>query len=149
MLEMQITQSIPSKLELIPEFVKGLLDRIKERVSDEGLLFDIRLCLEEALINAVKYGNKMEASLPVEVKVEILPDKLSFEVKDQGKGFDYQSLPDPTSGDNLEKSSGRGIYLIKKLMDEVKFFDGGSRIMMVKFITKKEAGNEDTGRGKR
>ena len=57
---------------------------------------------------------------------------LIIRVKDQGDGFDFDNLPDPTREENMERTSGRGIFLVKKLMDEVKYSDNGSQVKMVK-----------------
>jgi len=133
---MRISEKIPSKLEIVPEFVSALIGKIKTLSIGEDEVFDIKLSLEEALINAIKHGNKMNPSFYVEVYLEIKDHRLTIKVKDQGEGFDFKNLPDPTTDENLEKPSGRGIFLIKSLMDEFEFFDCGRGIKMVKFVKK-------------
>jgi serine/threonine-protein kinase RsbW len=133
---MIISGSIPSKLEKIPGFISGLLEKIKAFPIGGDDIFDIRISLEEALVNAIKHGNKFDPHLSVEVSLEISDDKVAVKVRDEGKGFDYASLPNPTSAANLDKLSGRGIFLIKSLMNRVTFFDGGRGIKMVKFFKK-------------
>ena len=129
---MEFINKFPSKLELVPDVIDGLVQKFKEYNLSGDNIFDIKLCLEEVLINAVKHGNKMDPQLFVEVALSIEPDKLIMTVKDEGQGFDFENVADPTHKENLEKTSGRGVFLVKKLMDEVEFLDNGSRIRMVK-----------------
>lgn len=131
---MVIEYRMDSDLKKINEAVRDILDKIRVLALDEDTLFDIRLCLEEALVNAVKYGNKMCKELPVEIRCRAEGGILEIDVKDQGEGFDYQHLIDPTRDENLDKPRGRGVFLIKKFMDRVEFLDNGSRIRMVKML---------------
>ncbi|MBN2119735.1 MAG: ATP-binding protein [Candidatus Omnitrophica bacterium] len=135
---MNISEKVPSRLEIIPEFISSLAEKIKPLGISSEQFFNIRLSLEEALVNAIKYGNKMDPQLFVDVVVESQGDKLIIIVKDKGQGFDFDNVLDPTKVENLEKTSGRGIFLIKNLMDEVEFSDGGSQIKMVKVFNKDE-----------
>ncbi|MDP2924519.1 MAG: ATP-binding protein [Candidatus Omnitrophota bacterium] len=130
---MIIEHKIKSNLKAIPQFTLSIFKKLEATGINEDILFDIRLSLEEALINAVKHGNKMQKDKEVSFKIKVLPKSVEMEIKDQGKGFDYKNIPIPTDEKNLEKTSGRGVFLIKKLMDKVEFLDGGSRIKMVKF----------------
>ena len=99
-------------------------------------LLDIRLCLEEALINAIKYGNKLQPDLSIEITYSIENSILKITVLDQGKGFDHNNLPDPTLEENLQELKGRGVYLIRRLMDEVIFNEVGNQITMMKNLKK-------------
>ena len=99
-------------------------------------LLDIRLCLEEALINAIKYGNKLQPDLSIEITYSIENSILKITVLDQGKGFDHENLPDPTLEENLQELKGRGVYLIRRLMDEVIFNEVGNQITMIKNLKK-------------
>tara|TARA_B100000315_G_C14504571_1_gene553970 strand:- start:18 stop:416 length:399 start_codon:yes stop_codon:yes gene_type:complete len=121
-------------LSEVPQLTQKILTKLEQFCSDKDILFDIKLSFEEALINAIKYGNKLDKNKPVIIKIEASQDKICFEIKDQGQGYDYQNLALPTEDENLEKLSGRGVYLIKNFMDEVEFLDNGSRIRMVKYI---------------
>jgi len=128
-----ITENIPSKLELIPKVILKIIDGIKPAI-EERELFNIKLSLEEALVNAIKHGNKLNPDLTVTVVAELNRDILRIKIQDQGKGFDFLKVPNPTANDNLHKTSGRGIFLIKNLMDRVEFFDCGRGIEMIKFL---------------
>jgi len=123
-------------LKDIPQFTKNLVGELKPLRIPKDILFDLRLVIEEVLVNAVKHGNKMDPRKFVFLKIHTLPQRIDIEIKDQGKGFDYKKLPLPTKKENLHKHSGRGVFLIRKLMDKVKFFDGGSRIKITKLLKK-------------
>ncbi|MFC1703963.1 ATP-binding protein [Candidatus Omnitrophota bacterium] len=133
-----LTFSLPSKKESAKVGSKKILSFLKDFQIDKKLLFNIRLCCEEAIINAVKHGNQSKESLSVEVALKKEKDRIQISVKDQGPGFNFAAIPNPTSEDNLVKLSGRGIYLIRQLMDEVNYADGGSRITMIKNLEKKQ-----------
>ena len=130
---MKIHEKLPSRLELILSFVNKLLEKLKPLLLEKDV-FNIKLSLEEALVNAVKHGNKLRADLFVEVIAEAEDGVLRIKVKDQGEGFDFNNLPNPTQNDNLQKTSGRGIFLIRNLMDKVEFFDCGKGVEMIKFL---------------
>ena len=100
----------------------------------DAALFDIRLCLEEALINAMKYGNALQKDLPVELDVEIDVAEVRITVKDQGPGFDVSKIEDCTEEKNLYRNRGRGVYLIHQLMDRVRYNEKGNSLLMVKKI---------------
>ena len=131
---MLFEDNIKLSLEEVSAFTKGIISRLQSSGIDADTLFDVRLCLEEALINAVKYGNKKDPSKSVFIRIVSQPDKIEMEIKDEGQGFDYESVPLPTDEQNLEKLSGRGVFLIKNLMSRVEFFDRGSRIKMIKYL---------------
>ena len=147
---MIIAQKLPSRLESIPQFLEVLIEKIKgSAVLSEEELFNVKLCLEEAIVNAVRHGNKLNPELSVEVIIEAGPDALTLKVINQGEGFDYSKVPDPTKGENFLKTSGRGVFLIKQLMDKVDYFDCGRGIKMIKFLKSKEARREDKSREKK
>ena len=126
--------SYPSDLRIVKKASLEILDNLKDLKLDENDLFKIVLCSEEALINAIKYGNKSNKELPVEIRLSKKPNSIEITVKDKGEGFDYENVPDPTTDENLTKTSGRGLFLIKKLMDKIIFTNNGSQIKMIKYI---------------
>ena len=131
---MRILEMMPSQLELVDGFVSSLLKRIPQLNEDKDTLFNIKLALHEAIINAVKHGNKMNRNLPVQVDIKKEEEQVIIQVKDQGDGFDYKNLPDPITPENIEKLNGRGLFLIQNAMDRVEYADGGRIIKMVKFL---------------
>ena len=118
----------------VPAFTRNLLKKLEPLKIHKDIVFDIRLALEEALINAIKYGNKENKNKSVFVKVTAEPESIEIEIKDEGKGYNYKHIPSPTLNRNLERLCGRGVFLIKKIMDKVDFLDKGSRIKMVKYL---------------
>lgn len=88
----------------------------------------------EAVVNGIKHGNKNDEKKIITFKINQKNDKIIFKVKDLGKGFNPDSVVDPTNETNIKKDNGRGIFLMKKLMDEVKFNfkDSGTEIVMIK-----------------
>lgn len=132
---MIISDKLPSKLEVIQEFLPAAIEKIKSQAPfKEEDIFNIKLSLEEALVNAIRHGNKLNPALSVSVAIEMKDKRLTIKVTDEGQGFDFKNIPDPTKADSLKKLSGRGVFLIKRLMDEVDFFDGGRGIQMVKYL---------------
>jgi len=123
---------IPSEIKYIGKVSSRVLESLKAYRLDEDRLFDIRLCVEEAVRNAVEHGNNLNKNLPVKVTWWIEDDLLKVEVEDKGAGFDYKRVPDPTINENLTKGSGRGVYIIHHLMDEVVYSNSGNKIMMAK-----------------
>ncbi len=131
-----ITESIkiPSDLKHIRKVSSRIVDLLVERGIDKSRIFDIRLSVEEAVINAVEHGNKRARGLSVNVFFTIDDGKIEVTVEDEGKGFSHSELPDPTKDANILRSRGRGRYLIYKLMDKVEYNEKGNRIKLVKFL---------------
>ena len=125
---------VPSVLSEVQKTSERVLLFLKPLALSEASLFDIRLCLEEALINAMKYGNKLKQEIPVSLAVEYDEEGVRICVEDQGEGFQLKNLERCTEGDNLLKNSGRGIYLIRQLMDKVVYSPKGNSLLMVKFL---------------
>ena len=124
--------SVPSELSSV-SIVESLIDRVCGSLGvHEDAYGNILIAVTEAVNNAVIHGNCFKSGLDVNVEVLELEDKLCFSVKDQGKGFDFTNLPDPTAPENIEKENGRGIFLIKNLADDLIFDDGG-RVVNIYF----------------
>lgn len=129
--------TIHSNLKNIRHVVDEVLGYLQSIKTEESLIFDIRLSLEEALINAIRFGNRLNENLTVDVDFTHNGNKIIIAVEDKGKGFDYRNLPDPTREENLLKLKGRGIFLIRHLMDNVEFNKKGNRITMTKHLRRK------------
>ena len=128
---------LSSRFDAIAPCMKDILSQLQKEFSlDEETMFNIKLALEESLTNAIKHGNKLNSALNVDVTVFSEASRLTIKVKDQGQGFNFQNVPDPTQKDRLLMASGRGVFLIRKLMDEVIYSDGGREISMVKNLSK-------------
>ena len=125
---------IPSQIEYLRKVSSRILDALASRNVPETTLFNIRLCVEEAVRNAVVHGNHCDKNLSVTVTYWAEGRKFFMEVADEGKGFDHRRLPDPTDSEHILRNSGRGVYLIRKLMDKVEFNETGNSIRMVKHL---------------
>jgi serine/threonine-protein kinase RsbW len=101
---------------------------------DEDERFHVTMAVHEAAINAVLHGNDYNPKLEIDVSMENTGDKLVFIIADQGKGFDPDHLPDPSAPENILRGTGRGIFLIRSLMDEVHFrqLQPGTELTLIK-----------------
>jgi serine/threonine-protein kinase RsbW len=90
--------------------------------------------VEETVRNAIEHGNLKDKRSRVIINYRISGDRFTIEVEDEGAGFDHRALPDPTHGDNLMKNSGRGVYLVRRLMDKVEFNEKGNKVKLTKYI---------------
>jgi serine/threonine-protein kinase RsbW len=119
---------IGSDLNNIPE-VESLIDQVCEDLSlNEDHYGNILIAVTEAVNNAITHGNESQGEKVVKVNVEKNDKAVVFSVLDEGNGFDFNNLPDPTAPENLEKPDGRGIFLMKNLSDEVSFEENGSKV---------------------
>ena len=124
----QYKLQLTSSLEEVSK-VESLIEKLKSDIdfSDE-IYGNLIVALTKAVNNAIVHGNKQDESKNVEISVAKDDHKLIFYVKDEGEGFDFNNLPDPTAPENLEKPTGRGVFLMKNLSDMVIFSDNGSLV---------------------
>jgi len=127
---MQKSIQIPSSLQHI-HLIEEYIDTIRSEFQiDDSLYGNIHLAVVEAVTNAIVHGNKQNVEKDI-FFCTIKDDKvIRFCVKDQGPGFDVTSIPDPTLPENREKISGRGVFLIRHLADDVTFRDNGATLEM-------------------
>jgi serine/threonine-protein kinase RsbW len=111
-----------NKVEALITQTCGVLD------INEDAYGNVLIAVTEAVNNAIEHGNKKSKDLFVTVLVGDNTDEFCFAVKDQGSGFDYENLPDPTAPENVLKENGRGVFLMRSLADEVDFTHGGSQV---------------------
>ncbi|MGH7176524.1 MAG: ATP-binding protein [Tepidisphaeraceae bacterium] len=123
---------IPSDYAAARDVQKRILDDVRGHNFSQDCVFAIQLALEEALINAIKHGNKLDPSKHVHVEAAISPDQAEIIIEDEGPGFQRSNVPDPTLEQNLEKCSGRGILLIEAYMNSVTWSNQGRRVRMIK-----------------
>lgn len=106
--------------------VERLIDDIRDiRGFDELAYGDVLIAMTEAVNNAIVHGNRLQPGTEVLVEHEIRGNDLFFRVTDEGPGFDYENVPDPTSPENLEKPNGRGVFLMRQLASKCDFLDHG------------------------
>ncbi len=118
----------PSKIENI-NIVEKLVDELTQQHQINSEVYgNMLVSMVEAVNNAIIHGNKLDETKSVFIDYGLDDGTFWFTVKDEGHGFDFKNIPDPTSSENLEKPHGRGIFLIKHLVDELTFKDKGSKI---------------------
>jgi serine/threonine-protein kinase RsbW len=123
---------VPSLSENI-RMIESFIDNAKEKFQlDDDIYGNIMIAITEAVNNAIKHGNRSDSSKNVSLSLSLDDSLIKFRVEDEGQGFDYENLPDPTAPENIEKPGGRGIFLMKHLSDEVEFKEGG-RIVELSF----------------
>jgi len=145
----QLELSLRSEVSAISPFVDILMHLIRRCGWVAGNEDDIEIALREALANAVVHGNHEEPRRQVCVCGRCGTDGVTIVVRDEGQGFDISKVPDPTTLENIRSSRGRGIYLMKTLMDEVRFERSGTVVYMRKFArtNRSRRGNGDEENG--
>ncbi|MDX1650883.1 MAG: ATP-binding protein [Brumimicrobium sp.] len=110
---------------------ESLIDEVcREYSVQEDHYGNVLIAVTEAVNNAIKHGNKNNMDKRVRLSVEGVNGELKFIISDQGNGFDYDNLPDPTAPENIERESGRGIFLMRSLADDVEFRNNGSEVVL-------------------
>jgi len=125
------TLQLPSVRESIT-VLENLIEEIadKHQISDDTFA-NMMTCLNEIAINAIVHGNKLDPSKKVIVNVEIDARRATWTVTDEGDGFDYVHLADPTAPENLEKLTGRGVFIVKHLADQCVFNAKGNEVELL------------------
>jgi len=111
--------------------VEKLIDKVCSKVGvNEESYGNVLIAVTEAVNNAIQHGNKEDTNLKIDVSVLDGTHNICFTVRDEGPGFDFNNLPDPTSPDNILKENGRGIFLMKNLADKVEFTGEGNEVSL-------------------
>lgn len=119
---------IKSDISNISE-VEKLIDIVCEDLKlNEDNYGNVLIAVTEAVTNAIVHGNKNNISKSVSIYVDSITKEVVFTIVDEGGGFDFTNLPDPTAPKNIEKPNGRGIFLMKNLSDNVEFLDEGRKV---------------------
>lgn len=122
--------SIPSLMENI-KIIESFIDNARDNFEiNDDIYGNIMISVTECISNAIIHGNKEDKSKLVHLQLIMENELLRFIIQDEGQGFDYNHLKDPTAPENLEKTGGRGIFLIKHLSDEVEFEEEGKRTIL-------------------
>ena len=125
---------IPSISENI-RMIESFIDNAKEKYQlNDDIYGNIMIAVTEAVNNAIKHGNRSDSGKNVSLALSLYDGMIKFRIEDEGSGFDYYNLPDPTAPENLEKPGGRGIFLMKHLADEVDFTDQGKVVELSFYI---------------
>ena len=124
--------SLPENIRIVESFI----DNAKEKYSlNDDIYGNIMVAVTESVTNAISHGNKQDKSKNVSLSLMFDKEALKFTIKDQGTGFDYDNLPDPTAPENLDKLNGRGIFLMKHLCDEVSFNEDGTTVELTFYLS--------------
>ena len=126
--------SLPDNIRIVESFIDNARDKFR---FDEDIYGNIMIAVTESVNNAIIHGNKKNKEKNVDISLDVREDRLAFVIKDEGAGFNHDSLPDPTSPEHLLEPGGRGIFLMQNLADEVHFHDKGSKIELVFYSPKK------------
>ena len=122
---------VPSDLGMVGDAVELVASHLPPgTLSPRRISFNLRTALAEALGNAIRYGTGEDPDRVVRVRVELGRGFVRIHVVDDGRGFDTRRLPDPTHPDNLEREYGRGLFVIKHLVDDVAFNEKGNGICL-------------------
>lgn len=119
----RIQGNVPSEITFVNHFLAGTMNQIQRYIKDEDLIFDIRLIIDELVVNGAKHGNKWNESKKVFLKIYMEDQELNIQVEDEGEGLNYST--DQYDCTKL-KCSGRGLVIVEALADTIKY--DGNRI---------------------
>ena len=131
-METELVLELPNDLRAIEHAVEYVMQRCGPCQDDERKLrLNFRVGLTEALSNAMLYGNEQDPRKRVRVEITVGEREIKARVTDEGEGFDPGEIPDPTTPTNLVKAGGRGLFLMRQLMDEVHYNERGNSVTLV------------------
>lgn len=132
-----IELKLPSRIELIDKAVSAAEDFGRQSGFSEDTMHGIDMAVREAVINAVRHGNREDETKSVEIAFKNSSEGFEITVRDFGAGFKVEDVPDPTHPENLMKESGRGILFMRAFMDRVEWFNHAEGGMIVKMLKKR------------
>lgn len=121
---------LPSRIESTDRVQQFIEDLVENHNQFSSIFANILTAIGETVSNAIEHGNRFDASKVVSISYQVDGNTLTFKITDQGKGFDYTNVPDPTLPENIEKLSGRGIYIMHHLADSIEYEDNGSTVVV-------------------
>ena len=129
--ETELLLDVPSDLEYVGQAVELIADALPGGLlSARRIRFNFRTAFAEALANAISYGNRHDRARMVRVRVEVLRDAVRLHVTDEGSGFNPARVPDPTRPDRLQREDGRGLFVLRSLVDQVVFNEKGNSVCL-------------------
>lgn len=115
--------------------IENLIEEICSKMNINNEIYGkVLVAAIEAVNNAIVHGNKSNPEKKVEINLAVNNKEMHIFISDEGEGFDYENVPDPTSPENIENIHGRGVFLMIKLSDEVHFFENGSKVELIFYI---------------
>ncbi|MHC4332572.1 MAG: ATP-binding protein [Planctomycetota bacterium] len=132
-----VVESVPSAVEVV---CSRILSEVESNDFSQEDVFGVHLALEEAFLNALKHGNKMDSGKEIKIDYLVGGDRVEISLADEGDGFDPANVPDPRRGDNLYKTAGRGVFLMRCYMDVVEFNERGNVVRMVRYKDREKRG---------
>lgn len=127
-----VEETLPTELAEVRRVQSDIKDALQANSFGERDMFHIELAMEEALVNAMKHGNQLDADKRVRLHYTITPDRFDVRIEDEGTGFNPDDVPDPTIPENLERACGRGLYMIRCFMTDVQYHGKGNVVTMSK-----------------
>ena len=128
----KLDKQIPSHPDDGVGVIREILEQLEKNDWNEKDIFGVHMAMEEAVMNAIKHGNKRDPSKSVRVVITLSGNQFHACVTDEGKGFDPEAVPDPTLDENLEKTCGRGLMLMSNFIDIVKYNELGNSVELTK-----------------
>jgi len=126
--------SIPSLVENI-RIIESFIDNAREKFNiNDDIYGNIMISVTECVSNAIIHGNKGDKRKVVNIELRFLEDQIRFIIEDQGEGFNFQTLKDPTAPEHINKPGGRGVFIMKHLSDEVEFEDEGRTTILTFYM---------------
>jgi serine/threonine-protein kinase RsbW len=123
---------VPSDPDILPELEEYIIQIAQSAGMDDSKINNLALSFSEAISNCMKHGNRFDKSKTVTITVRINAGKMEIILKDEGKGFDINAVPDPTKPENILKDSGRGIHIMRNFLDDLQynFTPAGTEIIL-------------------
>lgn len=126
---------IPSSQDFLPEAERFLEEHLRVHGLDDDNIADLAISTTELINNAIVHGNKSDPEKTVTIEIEFFDDHLSISITDQGPGFKPENIPSPIADENLMKEAGRGIFIVRSLVDDLQIetaSQGGTRMIIIK-----------------
>ncbi len=124
--------SLPENIRIVESFIENAKDKYD---LNDDIYGNIIIAVTESVSNAIIHGNVSDIKKNVHLKLSLEKSLIKFTIRDEGKGFDYNTLPDPTLAENVNEPSGRGIFLMKNLCDEVSFKEEGRIVELIFYLS--------------
>lgn len=146
MTENRVSYTLDSSLDSVNQAEESALQFAKQTGFAEDDIQRISMAVREGVVNAVLHGNQYDPNKKVRISLEVEGDSLVIRIADEGSGLDPGNIPDPLAPENLLKTSGRGIFLIRAFMDDVKFksLNPGTEITLIKRVSGEAEGAKES-----